>query len=495
MNIYNRLCILVLALSAFVLSSAQDNAVDAVSGASKMDATSGASKVERRVQENDRHADKPKYRFMDHFSIGGYGEAVMTRNFFSNNYLRYSQPELHKGEQYGVFDLPHVVINLGYDFGRGWSMGMEIEYEHGGTESAMEIEEEEGGEYESEIERGGEVALEQFWVQKIFNPYVAIRGGMIIIPVGGTNAYHEPDKFFGVYRPEGENTIIPCTWHEIGLSVWGSWGKKRDWHYNAMFLPGLDSDRFNSKGWIHGGSGSPYEYKLATAYAGALRIDNTSVKGLRLSLSGYVGNSFQNTLRQTKGTKYEKTRGTVYIGSFDFCYDDHNVIVRGSATYGHLDQSDLITAWNRTMRNDSPSPKEPVASDAYALGIEAGYDFFNFNSRLATLGQKFYVFARYDNYDSMYKMAANMTPDDWCGRQRIAAGINYFPMKQIAVKAEFAYGILKSKNSSIKYNNEPSISMGITYCGMFNKAKLEQWQRRKSERQRARAWQTEQEKK
>ena len=48
---------------------------------------------------------------------------------------------------------------LGYDFGKGWSMGMEIEFEHGGTESAIEIENEEGGEYEAEIERGGEVAL------------------------------------------------------------------------------------------------------------------------------------------------------------------------------------------------------------------------------------------------------------------------------------------------------------------------------------------------
>ena len=33
----------------------------------------------------------------------------------------------------------------------------------------MEIEEEENGEYESEIERGGEVALEQFWIE---NPFV-----------------------------------------------------------------------------------------------------------------------------------------------------------------------------------------------------------------------------------------------------------------------------------------------------------------------------------
>ena len=214
-------------------------------------------------------------------TIGGYGEAVASRNFFSDDYKKYQDAHLHKGESHGRFDLPHVVIFLGYDFGRGWSMGSEIEFEHGGTESAVEIEEEEAGEYESEIERGGEVALEQFWIQKSFSPALNLRMGHIIVPVGATNMHHMPTEFFGVYRPEGENTILPCTWHETGISLWGMLG--RQWRYEVMFLPGLDSDRFNSKGWIHDGAGSPYEFKIGNAYAGAFRIDNFSVPGLRLS--------------------------------------------------------------------------------------------------------------------------------------------------------------------------------------------------------------------
>ena len=99
-------------------------------------------------------------------SLGGYGEAVMTRNFYSDKPHRYSAPDLYKNESHGRFDLPHVVIYLGYDFGKGWSMGTEIEFEHGGVESAVEIENEEGGEYETEVARGGEVALEQVWIQK-----------------------------------------------------------------------------------------------------------------------------------------------------------------------------------------------------------------------------------------------------------------------------------------------------------------------------------------
>lgn len=102
-------------------------------------------------------------------TIGGYGEAVYSHNFYSDKYIRYTakDPSVYKGQSHGRFDLPHVVLFLNYNFGHGWSMGSEIEFEHGGTESAIEIEEEEAGEYESEIERGGEVALEQFWIRNL----------------------------------------------------------------------------------------------------------------------------------------------------------------------------------------------------------------------------------------------------------------------------------------------------------------------------------------
>ena len=109
--------------------------------------------------------------------------------FFSDSYLRYTSPQNYANSRgHGRFDLPHVVFFIGYDFGKGWSMGSEIEFEHGGTESAMEIEEEEGGEYESEIERGGEVALEQFWLQKSFRPEFNVRLG----PYHRAGGRHQP---------------------------------------------------------------------------------------------------------------------------------------------------------------------------------------------------------------------------------------------------------------------------------------------------------------
>lgn len=484
--------ILLLSLSIPILfvsvTYAQSGGTDAVSGATSRVAFSRPEEQERvrfkeelkaelleelRSEMNAANpaASAPQAEKTSRLTIGGYGEAVMTRNFFSDNYLRYITPEKYKDDKsHGRFDLPHVVIWLGYDFGRGWSMGTEIEFEHGGTESAIETEFEEGGEYESEIERGGEVALEQFWIQKSFMPQLNLRMGHIVVPVGATNANHMPTEFFGAYRPEGENTILPCTWHETGISLWGVAGK---WRYEVMFLPGLDSDRFGNDSWIAGGAGSPYEFKIGNAYAGAFRVDNYSVPGLRLSLSGYAGNSFSNSLsgNRNKGT-YADVKGTVLIGAFDFAYDAHDWIVRGNFDYGHLSDSKLITQYNKNLSQNSPSPKQNVGSDALAGGIEAGYNFFGLSDKLSAKGQRLYLFGRYEYYDSMFKTDRTILRTEWCHRHRVAAGINYFPIKNIVVKAECGVGLLGSyrwNGTTVQFNDEPFFSLGIAYSGLFKR--------------------------
>lgn len=411
------------------------------------------------AQESDTtHVEQRKSRLQ----IGGYGEVVYTRNFFSDKYLRYTDAANYANDKgHGRFDIPHLVLWLGYDFGKGWSLGTEIEFEHGGTGSAVEIEEEEGGEYESEVERGGEVVLEQFWINKAWlGGALNLKMGHIIVPVGATNMYHMPTEFFTNMRPEGENTIMPCTWHETGVALWGS---KGDWRYELQLLPGLDSDRFNRQNWVGNGAGSPYEFKIANTFATAFRLDNTSVKGLRLSLSGYVGNSFKNTLSATDSQRYRDVKGTVAIGSFDFAYNTSNFIVRGNFDYGHLTDSELITKFNMSMRNDSVSPKQSVASDAMAAGVELGYNFFGLSPKLTADNQQLWLFGRYEYYDSMFKTEGTIQDTKWCARQRFVVGVNYRPMRDIVVKAEYGMGIL-----SEQYNNEPYISVGIAYAGLFN---------------------------
>ena len=393
-------------------------------------------------------------------SVGGYGEANFTRNYYSDHVSRYSQPEEHKNDpSHGRLDIPHAVIYLGYDFGKGWSFGTEIEFEHGGAGIAYEKEDEEGGEWEQETEKGGEVELEQFWLQKSFAPWANIRVGHIVVPVGLNNAHHEPLSYFTVYRPEGENTIMPSTWHQTGVSFWGRAGK---FHYEAQFLGGLNADQFTNVGWIHKGHKSPMEFDVANKYAAALRIDNYSIPGLRIGLSGYYGHSIGNTYPNDANGTGATYQGKVAIGAIDFTYNAHNWIVRGQADYGYLgNASELKYMYNR-LNSKSPFKHSAfVSGNAYAMGIEAGYDIFSQIQSMRQQGERLYLFGRYEAYNP-YASDTKGISYDYTAVKRMAVGLNYHPIKQIVIKAEYSKRFLKSK-----YNNEPSVNIGVAYEGFF----------------------------
>lgn len=412
-----------------------------------------APSVTMQAEKTDSVQKKP---FISRLSLGGYGEATYSWNFYSDNVNRYSHAADYKDAKgHGQFDLPHVVIMIGFDFGKGWSMGSEIEFEHGGTESAVELEQEEVGEFEKEIERGGEVALEQFWIQKSFMPQLNVRAGHMVVPVGATNSHHLPTEFFTVFRPEGESQILPCTWHQTGLSIWGKAG---DWRYEAMLLAGLNSGMFSKDQWIKNGQSSPFEFTPANKLGFAARVDNYSVPGLRLSLSGYYGNSFNNTLQSDNG-KYKNVKGAVSVLAFDFEYNNYGWIVRGNADWGHLGDADKISEYNRSQSSTSPYKRTHVGKDAYSAGIEAGYDLLRLSNK--KLDQKLFLFGRYECYDA-YVPSKNSPKYSWTDRQRIAAGINYYPVKQVVIKAEFSERFFHRE-----YNNEPSISLGVAYAGWF----------------------------
>ena len=401
-------------------------------------------------------------------SMGGYGEAAYTRNFYSDNVYRYTDPKSYKNDpSHGRFDIPHAVIYISYDFGKGWTMSSEIEFEHTGSGGAIEKEYSEGGEWEQEVEKGGEVELEQFWIQKSFGSFLNVRAGHIVVPVGLTNAHHEPLNYFTVYRPEGEATILPCTWHDTGISIWGRLG---DFRYEVQMLAGLDAFMFDRENWIQGGAGSPFEFKVANKYGFAARIDNYTLPGLRVGLSGYYGQAMHNSYphefegEDANGNKktYDGTKGRVAIGAIDFTFNRYNWIVRGNADYGYLSNASTISKIKRNLTsNNAPYKKTPVGKNAVAVGIEAGYDVFSQIGKLREDNQKLYLFGRYEYYNS-YIPAKDQSKYEYTGKNRMAFGVNYYPIPQIAVKAEYSKRFFKSQ-----YNNEPSVSLGVAYQGFF----------------------------
>ena len=374
-------------------------------------------------------------------SIGGYGEVALSRNFYSDSGNRYSSASSRKNDpSHGRFDIPHAVIYLGYDFGKGWTLGTEIEFEHGGTGSAIEYEAEEAIEFEQEQERGGEVELEQFWLQKSFGRFANIRVGHIVVPVGLTNAHHEPLNFFTVYRPEGENTILPCTWHQTGVSFWGRAG---DFRYELQMLAGLDAWQFSRDKWIAPGTTKPFEFETANKYGFSARVDNYSVPGLRIGLSGYYGQSMHNAVPHDMETgTNKKIKGNIYLGAVDFTYDAHNWIARGNADYGYVSDAKAISAMRKpgTQYVKPYESNQAFGSHAIATNIEVGYNIFSQIAKLRADRQRLYVFGHFEYYNSCIGSSKEYT-----SKKIFAGGINYYPLPQICVKAEYSYRKFKAQ--------------------------------------------------
>ena len=181
-------------------------------------------------------------------------------------------------------------------------------------------------------------------------------------------------------------------------------------------------------------------------------------------MSGYYGSTFKNTLRSI-GTRYSDTHGNLAIGAFDFMLDRWNWIVRGNADYAHLSDHAQITAFNKafpthTGQDGSPSKHQPVAKNAYSVGIEAGYNVMSQVEKYRDT-QKLYVFGRFEKYNA-YAAGNQKSAYGWCDNTRLAFGLNYYPVKEVVVKGEWSERFLKSE-----YNNEPSVTIGVAYCGWF----------------------------
>lgn len=395
-------------------------------------------------------------------TVGGYGEVAFSRNSYSDHVYRYSNASAHAGESHNRFDIPHAVVYLGYDFGKGWSMQTEIEFEHLGTGTEVEKEYEEAGEWENEVERGGEVELEQFWLQKTFLPQLSVRMGHLVVPVGGLNNRHEPLNFFTVYRPEGEFTILPSTWHDTGISIWGKAGS---WRYEAMIVSGLDAMLFTRDNFIKNGAHTPFPFQVANKPGLAARIDKSFAFGLDLGLSGYYGETFGNTFpNEAAAASYIKdATGTLGVAAFDFRYVGRALIVRGNADYGQLSDAKAISKYksSKGAASGAPYSDTPVGDKAVAAGIEAGYDLFSFIP-VKDKEQRLYLFARYEYYNP-YIAESGQGTYPFTEKKRIAAGFNWCPIPEIAVKAEYSCRFL-----SVGYNPEPSVNVGIAYMGFFN---------------------------
>lgn len=386
-----------------------------------------------------------KYRF------GGYGEMLFQQMDYGPD--RYKAESGAPSDKRSYISIPRAIFSFDYKLRHDIVFSTELEIEYGGTGSAMELEYEEGGEYETEIEKGGEIVLEQFHITKRFSNAFNIRAGHMIVPIGITNAHHEPIFFFGTVRPEGETTILPFTWHETGISVLGYYSNIK---YEVMLVSGLDPNGFSSANWIQGGHQGKFEASVMTNPAIAGRLEFYGIKDLRLSASAYHGNTAKNA---SKPQKMTGIKAPVTILSTDGQYMTKNFTVRANFIYGNLGASKRVSEINKSVSKNTGFAKTPVAKSALTYSIEAGYNI----SSLLEMKERLMPFARYEYYNSAQSVEEGMATMPINKREVYTFGMNYFIMPNLVLKADYSMRHFKGGN----YTTENTFGLALAYTGYF----------------------------
>ena len=401
------------------------------------------------------------YATFSRFRVGGYGEMLANfKDYGINRY--YGSTEGNADARRNTISIPRFVLALDYKFTDRWALGAEIEFEAGGTGAAYELENSENGEYETEVEKGGEVALEQFHITRLILPELNVRVGHMVLPIGLTNAHHEPVNFFGTSRPEGETHIIPSTWHETGISLFGTLGSGwATFDYQAMLVAGLNANGFDRSTWAASGKTSIFEFDNFTSPAYVARIDYRGVPGLRVGASWYFCRDIGSN---SDKPDYYKSIGRIplRIYTVDAQYQCPYLTFRGACIFGNLGNSAQLSSVNSALGSKSPySRTTPIAKRAVSYGAELGL-----NLRNITGMEKFpslWPFARYEYYNPQEEVITRQAADE---REKVSmwtAGLNWRALPNLVFKADYT----TRRIGGGKYNNENEFALGVAYVGWF----------------------------
>jgi len=348
-------------------------------------------------------------------------------------------------------DLERLVLEGRYQFNDQFAIQAEIEFEHGGTGSTMEYERlEEFGEFEFEVEKGGEIVLEELFLDYTISPNLGIKIGEIPVPIGLINKRHRPSHYYTVERSESESAIIPVAWHELGVELYGNTGP---WAYRAQVISGLDSTGFNSANWIKSGFQTRFEQKNVDNLALAARLDYQIKYGVQVGASAYFGNTTDNRPK----VDLEEDAYVTIVG-LDGIYEQAPWTIRGSLLWGHLSNSEAVSAANRRLPNALEVARTPVAERATAWNMEVGYDLYHlFNKQSRLPGTHLDWFVRYDEYDSMSKVEGDIFKNPRYERTTWTTGFNYGLYKGVVLKGQYA----QRRLGTDEQNKEDTLSLGL----------------------------------
>ncbi len=323
-------------------------------------------------------------------TIGGYGQ------------IDYNQLDGDQGKN-GKLDVHRMIILFGYKFNDKVQFVTEIEMEH-----------------------VKELYVEQAFLSYSLTDNINLRGGLMLVPMGLVNEYHEPTTFNGVERPGVDKSIVPTTWREVGVGVSGKFDdlslKYQAYIFNGFKSTSLDGSNvighIGGKDGLRGGRQKGAESTINSPTLSS-KVDYYGIRGLRLGASAYLGDTQpEDKIEDDRGAKvmvkmfggdarysYKKLRARAqYIQTF----------ISGSKEYNALTNSSLGSKMN------------------------GWYGELAYNVLPIAKEKKLYAFARYSEYNT-HQSVDGFTANDSYDRNILTTGLSFHIAPGAVVKADYQF--------------------------------------------------------
>ena len=337
-------------------------------------------------------------------AIGGYGTAFYKRDF---------------NDKTATVDLDRAVVFISHDFGI-ISFLSELEIEHAKV---------------SHESKDGEVAFEQAYLKFMLNRDYYITAGLFIPRIGRLNEYHLPHEFYGNERNRVETFILPSTWRELGVGLYGRLNTM-PLNFSVALINGLDSRSFEHGSGIREGR---YEGKQASANNFALTgAVGYSFPDWKLQVSGYYGGTIG--LNSEQADSLHLTSGMfgtpVGIIEADFQYEANGLHFAALGVSVSIAEAKAI---NQAFNNN-------IAEKEYGFYIESGYDFLH----CCTAEKKQLIgFVRYEKLDMNSTVPPNGVFDGTLNQKHIVFGLHYLPAMNVVIKADVRISSTGDENPAV----------------------------------------------
>jgi len=344
--------------------------------------------------------------------IGGYGQI---------DYNKQINDELNHN---ATLDVHRLVTFFGYNFNEKTSFISEIEMEH-----------------------VKEVYVEQAFLSHSIKNNLTVNAGLMLIPMGIQNLYHEPPTFNGVERTNVDKYIVPTTWREMGVSVNGRM-MDNTLSYELMLVNGFNG--YDGAGVFSGSSGlRSGRQKAAKSYMTspdfASRFSYLGIPNLNLGFSTYLGeseSSAYNGLDLSDENAVMSADSTI-IGinmiGIDGRYQQGALQLRGQYVVADLSNTNQYNIFTG----------KDLGSKMMGYYAEAGY---NLLSKKET-NDELIAFVRYENYNTHKEVEDNITINSNYDRKDVILGLGWKLTKGAMFKVDYQIKSNGNANPRTDYIN------------------------------------------